>query len=109
MSVSLFSLRPWSLLVAVSLLTVVPAAHALSARDKARVEAIEARMAAAEKRYSDALVLVNNADPKGTAESDAALEDMEDVITACIAQKGCTVSGLPVSYTHLTLPTILLV
>ncbi len=101
MSVSLFSLRPWSLLVATSLLTVVPAAHALSARDQAKVEAIQARMAAAEKRYSDALVLVNNADPKGTTESDAALEDMEDVITACIAQKGCTVSGLLTTYKRL--------
>ncbi len=101
MSVSLFSLRPLPVLVAAALLTVVPAAHALSSRDKAKVEAIQARMEAAEKRYSDALVLVNNADPKGTSESDAALEDMEDVITACIAQKGCQVSGLLTTYKRL--------
>ena len=101
MPVSLFSVRPLPLLVAATLLTVMPAAHALSARDKAKVDAIEARMAAAEKRYNDALVLVTNADPKGTPEADAALEDMEDVLTACIAQKGCQVSGLLTTYKRL--------
>lgn len=101
MSVSLFSLRPWPLLLATALLTVMPAAHALSARDKARVDALHARMAVAEKRYADALVLVNNADPKGSSEGDAALEDMEDVIADCIAQKGCQVSGLLSSYKRL--------
>lgn len=89
------------MLLAASLLTVVPAAHALSARDKAKVDAITARMAAAEKRYSDSLVQVANADPKGRNEGDAALEDMEDVISACIAQKGCQVSGLLPTYKRL--------
>lgn len=101
MPVSLFSVRPLPLLVAATLLIVMPAAHALSARDKAKVDAIEARMTAAEKRYNDALVLVTNADPKGTPEADAALEDMEDVLTACIAQKGCQVSGLLTTYKRL--------
>ena len=101
MPVSLFGVRPLPLLLAAGFLTVIPAAHALSARDTAKVQAIEARMAAAEKRYSDALVLVNNADPKGTAESNAALEDMEDVISACIAQKGCQVSTLLSTYKRL--------
>ncbi|MGE8225425.1 MAG: lytic transglycosylase, partial [Stenotrophomonas sp.] len=101
MPVSLLSARRWSLLLATSLLTVVPAAQAISARDKVKVDAIEARMTAAEKRYSDALVLVANADPKGTTEGDAALEDMEDVISACIAQKGCQVSNLLATYKRL--------
>lgn len=101
MPVSLLSARPWSLLLATSLLTVVPAAHAISARDKVKVDAIEARMTVAEKRYSDALVLVANADPKGVSEGDAALEDMEDVISACIAQKGCQVSNLLATYKRL--------
>ncbi|MGB3391975.1 MAG: transglycosylase SLT domain-containing protein [Stenotrophomonas sp.] len=92
-----------TLLVAVTLLLAVPVAHAqrVSARDKARVEVIEQRMAAAEKRYTDALVLVANADPKGSAEGDAALEDMEDVIDACIEQKGCQVGSLLSSYKRL--------
>ncbi len=58
-------------------------------------------MAAAEKRYRDALVLVNNSDPKGTAEGDAALEDMEDIIDACIKQRGCLVSNQLATYKRL--------
>ena len=85
MPASVPTVRRCSLLVAASLLVAVPTAHAqrVSARDKAKVDAIEQRMATAEKRYTDALLLVANADPKGTAEGNAALEDMEDVITAC--------------------------
>jgi len=66
MPASVPSVRRCSLLVAASLLIAIPTAHAqrVSARDKARVEAIEQRMAAAEKRYADALLLVANADPK---------------------------------------------
>lgn len=66
-------------------------AAALSRRDKAAVEALNQRMAAAEQRYRDALVKVGNNDPEGVAESNAALEDMEDVVDACIRQKGCQV------------------
>ena len=92
-----------TLLVAATLLLAVPAAHAqrVSARDKARIDTIEQRMAAAEKRYGDALLLVANADPKGSAEGDAALEDMEDVISECIAQKGCQVGTLLATYKRL--------
>lgn len=95
--------RAWPLLALFPLLSFVPDAHAqrVSARDKAKIEVLEQRMAAAEKRYADALVLVNNADPKGKNESDAALEDMEDVISACVAQKGCQVSNLLVTYKRL--------
>ncbi len=103
MSVSVLVARHLPLLLAFSLLSTVPAAHAqrVSARDQGKIALIEQRMAAAEKRYSDALVLVDNADPKGPAEGDAALEDMEDVITACVAQKGCQVSGLLSTYKRL--------
>ncbi len=85
------------------MLSLVPEAHAqrVSARDRVKIEALEQRMAAAEKRYSAALVLVNNADPKGKNEGDAALEDMEDVISACVAQKGCQVSNLLPTYKRL--------
>lgn len=103
MPVPVLLARGWPLLALASLLSFVPEAHAqrVSARDKVKVEALEQRMAAAEKRYADALVLVNNADPKGKNEGDAALEDMEDVISACIAQKGCQVSNLLVTYKRL--------
>ena len=82
--------RFWPVLALAGVMALVPDAHAqrLSARDKARVDALQQRMDAAEKRYNDARVLVANADPKGSSESDAALEDMEDVLNACVAQKG---------------------
>ena len=85
--------RCWPVLAVVSLLMVAPSAFAqrVSARDKAAAEVLNERMAAAEKRYRDALVLSANSDPKGTAEGDAALEDMEDVLDACIKQRGCQV------------------
>ena len=82
---------------------VAPSALAqrVSARDKAAAEVLNERMAAAEKRYRDALVLSANSDPKGTAEGDAALEDMEDVLDACIKQRGCQVHTLLTAYKRL--------
>lgn len=88
-----------SLLAAALLLSLFPAAHAASREDKAA--ALEQRMQAAEKRYRDGLVLVNNADPKGQQETDAALEDMEDAIDACIKLRGCQVNTLLAGYKRL--------
>jgi len=88
-------------LAAVALLSVVPSAMALSKRDEAKAQALQARMDAAEKRYGAAQVLVANADPKGQAESDAALEDMEDVISACTQQRGCQMGTLLATYKRL--------
>ncbi|OEZ01075.1 MULTISPECIES: transglycosylase SLT domain-containing protein [Stenotrophomonas] len=103
MPVPVLLARGWPLLALASLLSFVPEAHAqrVSARDKAKIEVLQQRMTAAEKRYADALVLVTNADPKGKNEGDAALEDMEDVISDCVAQKGCQVSNLLVTYKRL--------
>jgi membrane-bound lytic murein transglycosylase D len=60
---------------------------------KVKVDALQQRMTVAEKRYSDALLLVANADPKGSSEADAALEDMEDVLNDCVKQ-GCQMGTL---------------
>lgn len=48
------------------MLSFVPEAHAqrVSARDRVKIDALDQRMAAAEKRYRDALVLVANAIPR---------------------------------------------
>lgn len=96
-------LRAWPVAAALSLLLVSPHATAqrVSARDRAAVEALEQRMAAAEKRYRDGLVLVANSDPRGASESDAALEDMEDVLDACLQQRGCQVHTLLAAYKRL--------
>ena len=70
-------LRYWPVAAALSLLLVSPVslAQRVSARDRAAADALEQRMAAAEKRYRDGLVLVANSDPRGASESDAALEE----------------------------------
>lgn len=67
-------------------------AAALSRRDTAAVEALNQRMAAAEQRYRGALVKIGNAEPGAVEESNAAIEDMEDVVAACLKQKGCQVN-----------------
>ncbi len=93
MSVLALTSARWApLAVAVSLLMMSPAAAALSKRDQAAVDSINQRMEAAEQRYRDALVKVGNNDPDGAAESNAAIEDMEDAVDACVKQKGCQVT-----------------
>ena len=77
-----------------------PEAHAQSRRER-EVQALTQRMEAAEARYRDALVKIGNADPAGVAESNAALEDMEDVISACTRLKGCPMSTLLATYKRL--------
>ena len=78
-------------------------ADALSRRDQAAVDALDKRMAAAETRYREAMVAIGNADPDGTREADAALEDMEDVVDACIHQRGC--AGMTRRRRHMSTPT----
>ncbi|MDT0945847.1 hypothetical protein RNS50_11795, partial [Staphylococcus pseudintermedius] len=76
-------------------------ASALSKRDQATVDALSQRMQSAEARYQSALVKIRNADPTGRQDSDAALEDMEDVIAACLKQKGCAPSTMLAGYKRL--------
>jgi membrane-bound lytic murein transglycosylase D len=91
-----------SLVIAASLaMAALVPAHAASRKEQAAVDALNARMAAAEQRYRAALVKIGNADPTGTAESDAALEDMEDVMTACMQQKGCSAPTMLATYKRL--------
>ena len=90
--------------LALSTLSVALCAGSLEAAAQPRrdqAEALVQRMAAAEQRYREALVKIGNADPAGTAESNAALEDMEDVVAACMRQKGCSVPTVMASYKRL--------
>jgi membrane-bound lytic murein transglycosylase D len=66
-----------------ALLAVSTDAAALSRRDQSNVDTLNHNMAAAEARYRQALVRIGNSDPDGPKQSDAALEDMEETITAC--------------------------
>ncbi|QSX77361.1 transglycosylase SLT domain-containing protein [Agrilutibacter solisilvae] len=91
------------LLVAGSLLlTGIPGqAQAASRRDQAAIDALNQRMQAAEADYREAAVLIGNADPEGQKRSDTALEDMEDVVTACMKQRGCSVPTMLAAYKRL--------
>ncbi len=89
-------------ILAVAVLAAISGnAAALSRRDQANADALAQRMQAAEARYRDALVLIGNADPEGQKQSDAALEDMEDVIAQCIKQRGCSVPTMLATYKRL--------
>ncbi len=89
------------LAAALALCSLSPQAAALSKRDQAAVDALSQRMQSAEARYQSALVKIRNADPTGRQDSDAALEDMEDVIAACLKQKGCAPSTMLAGYKRL--------
>ena len=84
-----------------ALLLPLPEAHAQSRRDREAAQELAARMEAAEARYRDAMVHIANADPQGMAEADTALEDMEDILTACGKVRGCSAAGLATSYKRL--------
>jgi membrane-bound lytic murein transglycosylase D len=99
--------RPLARLCSLSLLVLLALAalpsHDLHAQSRKirDLDAVKMRMAAAEGRYRDALVKVGNSDPAGTLESNAALEDMEDAIAACLKLKGCPISDLLATYKRL--------
>jgi len=90
-----------SLGLAAALVAYAPSALALSKRDQSAVDALNAQMGAAEQRYREAAVKIGNNDPAGTRESDAALEDMEDVIADCVKQKGCSLPTMLTTYKRL--------
>lgn len=88
------------------LLAVSTDATALSRRDQANIDTLNQNMAVAETRYRQALVKVGNNDPDAQKQSDAALEDMEDVVAACGKQRGCQVSTLLATYKRLLKLTV---
>ena len=95
-------IRRWTPLgIALALVAPSDAALAQSRRDRAAAEALNQRMLVAESRYREALVKVGNSDPAGIPESNAALEDMEDIVIACGKQKGCVMSAMLTTYKRL--------
>ena len=79
----------------------VPGAHAQSRRAQADADALQQRMTDAEARYREAMVKVGNNDPAGVEESNAALEDMEDVLVECGRVRGCATGNLLATYKRL--------
>ena len=90
-----------ALLVATLALVVSPPAVAAPSKAQASVEALTKRMETAEADYRSALVLIANADAQGQVQADKAIEDMEDVIDACMKQRGCSVSTMLATYKRL--------
>jgi len=90
-----------SILVLAVLAALSGNAAALSRRDQANLDALNQRMQAAETKYRDAMVMIGNADPEGQKQSDAALEDMEDVVADCMKQRGCSVPTMLAAYKRL--------
>lgn len=101
MTFASFSARPLALAVAGALALAPLTADALSRRDQAAVDALGARMKAAEERYARAMVATRNADPAARHEADEALEDMEDVIADCARQRGCQVVSMVTPFKRL--------
>ena len=85
----------------VALVLAAGTAQAASRRTQAEIDAVAARMTAAEARYREAKVRIADADPDASARADAALADMEDAIAACTRLEGCPVSKLLGSYVRL--------
>ena len=95
------TLRLGALALAVALAGTATDANAQSRRDREAAEALNQRMLDAEGRYRQALVQIANDDPAGMQASNAALEDMEDVMLACEKQRGCSVPQLLTTYKRL--------
>ncbi|TXH70986.1 MAG: LysM peptidoglycan-binding domain-containing protein [Lysobacteraceae bacterium] len=95
------SLLPTALLALVVLTALLPGESFAQSRRERDIEALKTRMTVAEARYRQALVAVGNNDPTGMTESNAALEDMEDALTACMKLKGCPLSQLLATYKRL--------
>ena len=96
-----FAFRPLAIAGLALLLLVPVSADAQSRRDREAAAALQQRMEAAETRYRDALVRVRNNEPEAVAESDAALEDMEDVMVECGGLRGCDPAGFVTTFKRL--------
>lgn len=101
MTNSRLNVRPLMVAAAVSAILLPLSATAISRRDQAAVDALTERMKAAETRYANALVNAANASPDAQREGDAALEDMEDVVNACVKQRGCPINTMLSTYKRL--------
>ena len=89
------------LFAAAALLAVVSPIALAQTRQAQAVDVLEQRMATAEDRYREAQVLIANNDPRGVAEADAALEDIEDVVIDCAGQRGCRTTDMLAAYKRL--------
>ena len=82
-------------------LVLVPVCALAARRDTENVDALTARMQAAETRFIAAAVAVRNDEPDAQRESDAALQEMEEVMASCVKTRGCPVNTMLATYNRL--------
>ncbi len=87
-------IKPSWLLVA-ALLAVIPLAHASNSQKTAE---LYQQMDAASQRYREAQVRLQNDDETALAAMNKALEDLEDIATACLKQRGCESAKVITTY-----------
>lgn len=96
-------LRPLPVIAALSFTLLAglcaPAAQAESKRDQAAVAVLQQRMDAAEKRYRDAMLAVD--EEAAAAATSIALAEMKGVVDACAKQHGCSVDTMLATYERL--------
>ncbi|GAB6196749.1 transglycosylase SLT domain-containing protein [Lysobacter xanthus] len=82
-------------------IALVPMLSSAARRETLTAQELQSRMQAAEARFASAAVGVRNEDPAAQRESDAALQDMEDAMNACVRVRGCPVNTMLASYNRL--------
>src|SRR5690606_1825226 len=93
--------RPFAIAGLAMLLLFPLSADAQSRRDREAAAVLQQRMEAAETRYREALVRARNSEPDAVVESDAALEDMEDVVVECGRLRGCDPAAFVTTFKRL--------
>ena len=83
------------------LASCVSAAFPAFARDSARVEALNQRMATAEAQYTQALDDADAGDDGAKSRADAALKQMESVVSDCGRTRGCDLQAILATYKRL--------
>ncbi|WP_133499981.1 transglycosylase SLT domain-containing protein [Cognatilysobacter terrigena] len=87
--------------LACAALLLAPSLVLAAKRETVSIDGLTSRMQAAESRFTKAAIGVRNDDPGAQTESDAALQDMEDVMNACIRLRGCPVNTFLATYNRL--------
>jgi membrane-bound lytic murein transglycosylase D len=87
--------------VAASLLLAASFSIPALARDNGRVDALNQRMATAEAQYTQALDDADAGDDSAKARADAALKQMETVVSDCGRTRGCDLPAILATYKRL--------
>jgi membrane-bound lytic murein transglycosylase D len=85
----------------IAALVLLPFAATAARGTTEGVDALGTRMHAAETRFAQAVVGVRNDEPDARRESDAALQEMEEVMAACMKLRGCPVNTMLATYNRL--------